>query len=369
MKIAEFRLSPYLKTLIFLSGVGAFSSLVSPLIGYRAVGYIFLLGVLAVGAVASIGPVFFAAFLSALTWNFFFMPPRFTFNIAHPEDMILCLTFFVAALITGVLTNRIRKHQEIIQEREERLRQAEVLKESEKLHQTLLNSISHELRTPLTAIMGSATALSDEHSPDTRKFRRALASELNSASDRLNRVIENLLDMSRISSGVIKLKKEWHDVHDLLGVTLSRLGRNLDRHQIKLDVPAELPLIEMDFRLLEHVLSNILINAAQYSPPASLIRVSANVGNSDLMISIEDQGPGIDESHAQKIFEKFYRVPGTPVGGTGLGLSIARSIVELHCGQVWVEPAKERGARFVISLPLGIPPEMPREKDEASLSH
>ncbi|MGE3341778.1 MAG: ATP-binding protein [Candidatus Altimarinota bacterium] len=369
MKIVGFNLTPYFKTLLFLSGVGALSTLVSPIIGYRAVGYIFLLGVLAVGSVASIGPVFFAAFLSAMTWNFFFMPPRFTFLIAHPEDLILLFTFFVAALITGVLTNRIRKHQAIIQEREERLRQAEVLKESEKLHQTLLNSISHELRTPLTAIMGSATALSDENSPDTMEFRRAIASELSAASDRLNRVTENLLDMSRINSGVMKLKKEWHDVHDLIGVTLQRLGRNLDRHHVKLDVVADLPLIEIDFRLLEHVLTNILINAAQYSPPTSTICISAKAVGQELILSIEDEGPGIGESHAQKIFEKFYRVPGTPAGGTGLGLSIAKSIVELHCGLIRVETARERGTKFVISLPLGRPPEMPREKDATDIAH
>lgn len=369
MKIAGFNLTPYFRTVLFLCCVGAFSTLVSPIIGYRAVGYFFLLGVLAVGSIASIGPVFFAAFLSAMTWNFFFMPPRFTFLIAHPEDLILLFTFFVAAMITGVLTNRIRKHQSIIQEREERLRQAEVLKESEKLHQTLLNSISHELRTPLTAIMGSATALSDERSPDTREFRRALASELSAASDRLNRVTENLLDMSRINSGVMKLKKEWNDVHDLIGVTLQRLGRNLDRHHVKLDVAANLPLVEMDFRLLEHVLTNILINASQYSPPASTIRISAKADSRELMLCIEDEGPGIGEIHAQKIFEKFYRVPGTPAGGTGLGLSIAKSIVELHCGLIRVETARARGAKFIISLPVGRPPEMPREKDATDLAH
>lgn len=369
MKNNGFRLIPYFKTLLFLSGVGAFSTLVSPIIGYRAVGYIFLLGVLAVGSVAPIGPVFFAAFISAMTWNFFFMPPRFTFIIAHPEDMILCFTFFVAALITGVLTNRIRKHQAIIQEREERLRQAEVLKESEKLHQTLLNSISHELRTPLTAIMGSATALSDERSPDTREFRRALALELSSASDRLNRVIENLLDMSRLSSGVMRLKKEWHDIHDLIGVTLQRLGHNLDRHNVELDIATDLPLIEMDFRLLEHVLSNILINAAQYSPAESTIRITAKAAGEELIISIEDAGPGIAESHAQKIFEKFYRVPGTPTGGTGLGLSIAKSIVELHSGFIRVEMAQPRGTKFLFSLPLGQPPEMPKEKDAADIGY
>jgi two-component system, OmpR family, sensor histidine kinase KdpD len=369
MKFEKFPLLPYLKTILFLCGVGALSTLVSPLIGYRAVGYIFLLGVLMVGSVASIGPVFLAAVLSSMTWNFFFMPPRFTLLIEQPEDLLLCFTFFVAASITGVLTHRIRKHQAIIQEREERLRQAEVLKESEKLHQTLLNSISHELRTPLTAIMASATALSDDHSADSREFRQAIAVELNAASDRLNRVIENLLDMSRISSGVMRLKKEWHDVHDLIGVTLQRLGRNLDRHKVSLDIAGDLPLVEIDFRLLEHVLSNILINAAQYSPPQSPIRISANATADNLLVTIEDNGPGVGEKHLEKIFEKFYRVPGTPAGGTGLGLSIAKSIVELHNGLIRAESGTESGTTFVISLPLGCPPELPKEKNATNLGH
>lgn len=368
METERFNLAPYFKTLLFLFAVGALSALASPIIGYRAVGYFFLLAVLAVGSVASIGPVFFAAFLSAVAWNFFFMPPRFTLLITHPEDLILCLTFFFAALITGVLTNRIRKHQAIIREREERLRQAEVLKESEKLHQTLLNSISHELRTPLTAIMASATALSDEHSPDTRDFRRALALELSTASDRLNRVIENLLDMSRINSGAMRLKKEWNDVHDLIGVTLHRLGENLDRHTITIEAPSDVPLIEVDFRLLEHALSNILINAVQYSPLGSEIRISAEVDHT-LKIGIEDEGPGIDETHLQKVFEKFYRVPGTPTGGTGLGLSIAKNIVELHGGEIQAMRSKAGGAKFLISLPLGTQPEMPGERDAAGFGH
>lgn len=347
---------PYWQTFLFLSVIGIFGTVMSPIIGYRAVGFIFLLGVLGVGAVASIGPVLFAAFLSAIAWNVFFIPPRFTFLISNPDDLILCITYFVAAIITGVLTNRIRDH-------EERLRQAERLKESEKIHQTLLNSISHELRTPLTAIMGSATALDDEHSPDTREFRKALASELTYATDRLNRVIENLLDMSRLNSGMMSLKKEWHDIHDLVGVTLQRLGRNLDGYSVKVDISDGVPLVEIDFRLMEHVLSNLLMNALQYSPKGTEIKITSVAKYGKAVIAIEDQGPGVEPAQFIKIFEKFYRVPGTPTGGTGLGLSIAKSIIELHQGTIEVENRKEGGARFNIVLPLGNPPKLPKEKD------
>lgn len=346
--------SAYWRTFLFLGAIGLVSGLVTPIIGYRAVGFVFLLGVLSVGYVATIGPVLFAAFLSALVWNIFFIPPRFTLFISNPDDIMLCVTYFVAAIITGVLTNRIR-------DREERLRQAEMLKESEKLHQTLLNSISHELRTPLTAIMGSATALGDVNSPHTREFQQALASELTYATDRLNRVIENLLDMSRLNSGAMSLKKEWHDVHDLVGVALQRLGKNLDGYSVKVEISDGVPLIEMDFRLMEHVLSNLLMNALQYSPKGTEIKITAVAKFGQAVIVVEDQGPGIDQEHRAKIFEKFYRVPGTPTGGTGLGLSIVKSIVELHQGRIEVENGKTAGARFSILLPLGTAPEVPKE--------
>lgn len=342
--------------------IGILSTILMPLIGYRSVGYVFLIGVLIVGSISTIGPVLFAAFLSAIAWNLFFIPPLFTIVIAHPDDLILCITYFIAAIITGVLTTKLR-------DREERLRHAEILKESEKLHQTLLNSISHELRTPLTAIIGSATALSDEHTPDTKEFRKALATELTLATDRLNRVIENLLDMSRLNSGAMALKKEWHDIHDLIGVTLQRLGKNLDDFSIEVDVAANLPLIEIDFRLMEHVLANILINAAQYAPKGTKIEISSAAKYGKAVLVIEDHGPGIHEGSLEKIFEKFYRIPGTPTGGTGLGLSIAKSIVELHGGTIEAENKPAHGARFNILLPLGSAPEAPKEKDATSTSY
>ncbi len=328
--------------------------MVIPFIGYRAVGFVFLIGVLIVGSISTLGPVLFAAFVSTIAWNLFFIPPLFTFRISNPEDLILCLTYFIAAIITGVLTTKLR-------DREERLRQTEVLKESEKLHQTLLNSISHELRTPLTAIVGCATALGNEQASESKEFRQALATELTLATDRLNRVIENLLDMSRLNSGAMTLKKEWHDLHDLIGVTLQRLGKNLEGFSVEVDVAANLPLIEMDFRLMEHVLSNILVNAAQYSPKGTKIEISAAAKYGKAVILISDAGPGIPEDSLKKVFEKFYRIPGTPAGGTGLGLSIAKSIIEFHGGTIEVENRSTGGAKFCILLPLGRAPEVPKD--------
>jgi two-component system sensor histidine kinase KdpD len=351
----------YFKTLLAFSLITALCTPVAPVIGYRAVGFIFLLGVFAVGTLSSLGSVLFAALLSVLFWNFFFIPPRFNFTIAHPDDLLLCLTYFVAAITTGLLTNQNREKQAIIREREGRLRQAELLQESEKLHQTILNSISHEIRTPLTAIMGSASALGDDSLPDSPEFRRALVKELASASDRLNRVIENLLDMSRLSSGMLVLKKEWHEVNDLIGVTLRGLGSHLQRHSIEVVIGPKMPLVEIDFRLFEHVLTNIILNAVQYSPPDQEIKISANAQGSWATIIIADRGPGIAEEFIPRVFEKFFRLPGTPTGGTGLGLSISKSIVELHGGDITARNRRTGGIKFTISLPLGTPPKAPEE--------
>lgn len=303
------------------------------------------------GSTASMGPVLFSAFLSTLAWNFLFIPPRFTFVINEAEDILLCFTYFVAAIITGVLTNRVR--------------QADILRESEKLHQTLLNSISHELRTPLTTIMGAATALGDPNAPDSPTFRNAISVELSFASDRLNRVIENLLDMNRIHSGVITLKREWHDIHDLVGVALQRLGKNLENHHVKVDISTDVPLIEMDFRLMEHVLSNILLNATQYSSAGADIDITCKTDRQSVRICVENGGSEIADDQLSKIFDKFYRIPGTPSGGVGLGLSIAKNIVELHKGAILaenvVDQSVENRVRFSITLPLGKAPGVPVE--------
>ncbi len=234
---------------------------------------------------------------------------------------------------------------------EKRLQENHRLKESEKLHQTLLNSISHEMRTPLTTILGWASSLEDEATIKDPQFVRSVATHLIDAGDRLNRVIENLLDMSRLNSGVLELKLEWHDVHDLIGVTLKKLGKNLANHSIRTLLPDYLLVVKMDFRFMEHAISNLILNAAIYSPCNTEILVSADFIDRKLNIIIDDRGPGIPEESRDRVFEKFYRVPGTPTGGTGLGLSIVKSIVEAHKGNISVGSNPDGGARFTIMLP------------------
>lgn len=494
----------YWNGFLFLVGVSILNGFIEPLIGYRSVGFIFLLGVLGVGLLSTIGPTLFVAALSALVWNYFFIAPRFTFAIHESADIILILIYLLAAMVTGFLTSRIRSHERILREREDRtnvlfevsqdiagsqnkdeflskinarigrlldgecgiilasqektllgsetknyspqpvltekenavaawafestkiagwstetlsesnalyiplkapnqtvgvlvyrprtkrklnldqenilysissqlavsleryffekrLRESEKLKVSEKIHQTLLNSISHEMRTPLTTVMGTASALVDEDNSKNPKYVRDLAGQLLDAGDRLNHIIENLLDMSRLNSGVLALNLEWHDVNDLVGVTLKKLEKNLKQHRVVVDIPNDLPLIKVDFKLMEHALANLLLNAANYSLKGKEIRVAAHKENNVLKLIIEDHGPGIPEDLLESVFEKFFRVPGTPTGGVGLGLSIVKNIVEIHKGSVRAENCTHGGARLSMELPLSEAPTHPED--------
>ena len=167
-----------------------------------------------------------------------------------------------------------------------------------------------------------------------------LGEEVLRASDRLNRVIENLLDMSRLNSGFLELKLEWHDVGDLIGVTLQKLKVQIKTHELKVELQEGLPLIRIDFRFMEHALSNLILNASMYSPPGTDITVLSEVDEESLKLEVKDQGQGIPHDSLRRVFDKFYRVPGSPTGGTGLGLSIVKSIVEAHQGLISVENNK-----------------------------
>ena len=236
---------------------------------------------------------------------------------------------------------------------EEKAKEASRLKESERLHQTLLNSISHEFRTPLTAIL-TATAALQQRNKLSDQSRTQLFQEITSASKRLNRLVENLLDMSRLESGILILKKELHDVNDLIGVSVKGTSGSICTNPIITKVSPDLPLVEMDFGLIVHVLANLILNASLYSPAESEIYVSAETNNDALIISVSDLGIGVPLEHLERIFEKFYRVPGSRAGGTGLGLTIAQNIVELHGGKLMAKNRTPIGLCISFSLPCNL---------------
>jgi len=235
----------------------------------------------------------------------------------------------------------------------EQARQAELLEATEKLQTALLNSISHDLRTPLVSITGALSSLEEGPVMD-EEVRRGLIQTGREEAHRLNRLVGNLLDMTRLEAGALRVHNEASDVEDLIGSTLEQFGSRLDDHPVSVDLPDELPLVPMDFVLIEQVLLNIMDNALKYSPAGSPIEIHGRVEGANLEISVADRGLGIPPDDLLKVFDKFYRVerPGN-VSGTGLGLSISKGIVEAHGGSIQAENRRGGGTIISIKLPLG----------------
>ena len=465
----------------------------SRFLGYQLVALVLLFTVAVLPLILGIGPVLLAAALSALAWDFLFIPPVFTFSVARPEDVLMLFMYFCIALVTGVLTTRARVQAKAVRQREERAvalytltralsdarskddvvrsavanvhrffkadvvvclgqadgdifteahpesslkidakefavaawvywnekkagkftdtlpssvatyfplsgpryplgvigvclsqgtplsldqetllenfirqissaieretlnemtKQAIVIEESERLYKTLFNSISHEMRTPLSAILSAAEGLRDGRLAENGTVRKELVDEIHQGAGRLNRLVENLLDMTRLESGLIKPKIDWCDINDLIATTVRKLGKELSAHTVTIDVSPDAELVKMDYALMEQALTNLLLNAALYTPKGSEIRIDCVQEGNECVITVSDNGPGLPPGSEGKVFEKFFRLPGTQSGGTGLGLSIARGFVEAHRGSIRAERRKEGGTRFVIRLPF-----------------
>jgi two-component system, OmpR family, sensor histidine kinase KdpD len=464
----------------------------------HALALIYLFGVVLLAFFVGRGPTFLTATVSALLWDYFFLPPRYSFRLSQPTDVMMFLMYFVVALVLGQLVSRIRWQERAERRREERTtalylltrdladaanvdemaqrlvrqaaqafkariaillresggglataahsastfpvsekeqsvaawafrfnkaagrftdnlpsagaiyvplqtnrgavgvlgvewpgdhqptleqsdlleafarqsalvldrlrldaegQQARLVAESEKLSKALLNSISHELRTPISAITAAASALTELKGQEQTTMRRNLAGEIQESASRLNRLVSNLLDMTRLESGAVKPHMEWCDVTDLINVALRQNEKELSRHPVNLSLPQSLPLVKMDFVLIEQALNNLLLNAAAYTPRGTPVDVKAAVVPEAMTITVADRGPGLPPEGLAHVFEKFYRVPGAPAGGTGLGLSIVKGLVEAHGGRVEVQNRPGGGAEFTIYLPLQASPE------------
>ena len=232
-------------------------------------------------------------------------------------------------------------------------RRASVLDESDKLYKSLFNSISHELRIPVATIMGASdTLLSGEYDKDTNMH---LYVEINKASERLNRLIDNLLNMSRLESGMITPKLDWHDVHDLANKVVEVLKNELEKYNLEVCIADEMPLVKIDFGLIEHVLHNLVLNATQYSKPGTTIRIKMYYDQQRFIMQVMDRGPGFPPDELQNVFNKFYRLSGAGSGGTGLGLSIVKGFVQAHNGSVTIENRKNGGSLITVKIPTEIP--------------
>ncbi|WP_119066721.1 sensor histidine kinase [Aggregatilinea lenta] len=231
-------------------------------------------------------------------------------------------------------------------------RQAQLLRETEKLQTALLNSVSHNLRTPLVSITGALSSLRDDAGFLDETAQRELLDTAWEEAERLNHLVGNLLNMTRLEAGAMRLGTTLCDVQDLVGVTLAQMSNRLRHRTVNVDVPGSLPPISIDLVLVAQALVNLVDNAIKYSPPDAPIEIRAYEAGPDVRIDVSDHGPGILPADLKHIFDKFYRVQRlSDVTGSGLGLSISQGIVELHNGRIWATNRENGGARFTIALP------------------
>ena len=339
----------YLISLTLVLLVSGALYFLSTVIGYKVVAYILLVTLSVLALFFDIAPVVLSAVLSALIWDYFFIPPRFTFTVNSTEDAFLLVMYFVIALLHAVLTFKIRQIQKIAQQKEER---ANTLK----LYGTLLNSLSHELRTPIATIIGASDNLAMQNGKLSKEIRESLASEISVAALRLNQQVENLLNMSRLESGFVQIKKDWCDLNELVYRSVNHLGERVKSYVLDIQIPDNLPMVKLDEGLMEQVLYNLILNAVNYTPAGSVITIKARCEDGRCLITVEDNGPGFPPDEIERAFDKFYRLRRTKTGGTGLGLSIAKGFVEAHNGTIKLENAPLGGALFTITIPTEMAP-------------
>lgn len=245
----------------------------------------------------------------------------------------------------------------------ERLRreslQVEVLQRTDALRAALLSSVSHDLRTPLSSIKAAASSLLQEDVQWDEEARRSFALAIVREADRLNRLVANLLDMSRIEAGELKPEKEWYPLDELIHDVLGRMQPLLRGREVHSGIPDDLPPVELDYLQIDQALTNLLENAVRHTPPGTAIDIHVQVCDDSIMVSVADRGPGIPSADTERIFDKFYRVLSSEKAarttGSGLGLAVSRGLIEAHGGRIWVENRPGGGAIFRFTLPLRKP--------------
>lgn len=338
-------------TLVTLLALGCYA--LGDLIDHLVAAMVLLVAVSVLAVIYDILPVLVSALLSALLLNIFFIQPIPHYKIYDTESALLFVIYLVIASVSAVLTNRLRKQEQKVRDREEK-------EKTITLYNTLLNSLSHELKTPISTIIGSIDTLKDVDSQINATQRAELLSEMEIASTRLNKQVENLLNMSRLETGTLTLKKDWSDVNELIFMVIQKLPPT-ETQRIDFQPDETLPLFKLDSGLIETAVYAVVHNASRYS--SSTIDVSACVDNNQLRLTVRDHGKGIPESAMSKVFDKFYRLPNSGTGGSGLGLSIAKGFIDAHGGTIQATNHPSGGACFHITIATEVS-QMINMKDE-----
>ncbi|HSP32013.1 MAG TPA: DUF4118 domain-containing protein [Halomonas sp.] len=331
---------------------------------------IFLAAVLASAVLAGSYAALLSAVLGFLTFNFCFTVPHFSLAVEEQEQLVTLLFFLLVALVVGKLAGDSRR-------RLLELSAARLAEEQERLRSALLSSVSHDLRTPLASIIGAASSLRTLDAQLSQQDRFELLDGILSESERLNRYIQNLLDMTRLGHGDMKIERDWVAFDDLVTSARNRLKTTLEGFQVEQHWPEELPLLYVHPALIEQALVNVLENAARFSPPNGRIIINAHVRTDHanggkvssseersvkrtLLFSVTDEGPGIPETLRNRVFDMF--VTGNEgdrsLHGSGLGLAICRGMLGAHAGQIDASPRLGgAGTTITMTLPLSAPSE------------
>lgn len=338
----------YAGAVALVTGTTAVGAATRAVLDVPDVEMLYVVAVLVSAVYLGRGPAIAAAAVGVLAYDYLFVPPTFTFDVADGRYLFTFAMMFGIGLLVSSLADRARD--------------AAVRAESEAMRGTLLSSVSHDLRTPLAAITGAATTLRDQEVDATT--RRELLETICDESDRMERLISNLLDMTRLASGAVVLRREWVPVEELVGAALARTEALLAGHRVRTEIPGGAALVSVDPLLLEQLLVNLLENAARHTPPGTEVLVRAHGGPGGLDVEVADRGPGIPAGEEDQVFERFHRGGRATGQGAGLGLAIARAIAEVHGGTLRLAPRDGGGASFRLLVPgTGHSPSVPAEGD------
>lgn len=324
---------------------------------------LYVLAIVACAARFGRGSSLTASLLSVLAYDFFFVSPVHTFAVDNERNLLTFATMFGVGLVISAMSLRLRRQEKEAIERDRRTSAAEVRAKTEELRSSLLSAVSHDLRSPLGAITGAATTLRDRFTAIQPSQRVELVETICEEAERLERLVSNLLEMTRLQSGAVEVKREWVPIEELIGSALNRLEEKLVGREVRIDVPTGAPLVSVDPVLIEQVFFNLLENAARHTPSGTPLEISAGAEDDRVTVDFADRGPGLRAGEEQRVFEKFFRHAHDDVRGAGLGLAICRGIVEAHGGTITAMNRPAGGALFRISLPVTQPPpDVPSEE-------
>jgi K+-sensing histidine kinase KdpD len=356
MGVLSRRVPPVLALAFCVAVVAAETALSWLLLDHRLpdIVMLYLLGVALIAMRFGYAPSLITAVLSVGAFDFFFTVPYFSFSVADKSYVLTFAIMLFVAFVISNLTERVRRQGALATAREMEIQR-------ERLRNALLSSVSHDLRTPLAVVKGTVTALLDGENRLSAARQHEYLETISAEASRLNRLVRNLLDMTSVEAGALRVRKEWQPLEEVVGVALNRLEEQLADRPVEVKIPAEVALVPMDATLIEQVLVNLVENALKYTPAGAPIAIRARSVENGVEVEVADQGPGVPAEQEELVFEKFHRAAQNPsVAGMGLGLAICRGIISVHGGRIWYE--KRSGAdggasfRFVLPRQVDAPP-------------